>query len=69
MVHCQKIHCTHCNGTDLQKNGKSLEGIQRWFDFLYTFGLYFLFGTLFTRRRSRRIAANVVAAWRSGGFH
>jgi len=31
MVHYQKIHCTHCAGTDLQKNGKSLEGTQRWF--------------------------------------
>ena len=31
MVHYQKINCTHCAGTDLQKNGKSLEGTQRWF--------------------------------------
>ena len=31
MGHYQKIHCSHCNGTDLQKNGKSLEGTQRWF--------------------------------------
>jgi transposase-like protein len=31
MVHYQKIHCTQCDGTDLQKNGKSLEGTQRWF--------------------------------------
>jgi len=31
MVHYQIIHCSHCEGTDLQKNGKSLEGTQRWF--------------------------------------
>ena len=31
MVHYQIIHCSHCDGTDLQKNGKSLEGTQRWF--------------------------------------
>jgi transposase-like protein len=31
MVHYQKIHCMKCDGTDLQKNGKSLEGTQRWF--------------------------------------
>src|SRR5215510_5118766 len=31
MVHYQIIHCTLCQGTDLQKNGKSLEGTQRWY--------------------------------------
>jgi transposase-like protein len=31
MVHHQIIHCPHCEGTDLQKNGKSPEGAQRWF--------------------------------------
>ena len=27
----QIIHCQHCGGTDLHKNGKSLKGRQRWF--------------------------------------
>ena len=31
MVHYQIIHCPHCQGTDLHKNGKSPAGIQRWF--------------------------------------
>jgi len=31
MVHYQIIHCPHCEGTDLHKNGKSLNGTQRWF--------------------------------------
>jgi transposase-like protein len=31
MVHYQIIHCLHCEGTDLQKNGKSPEGTQRWY--------------------------------------
>ena len=31
MVHYQIIHCSHCDGTDLQKNGKNLESTQRWF--------------------------------------
>jgi transposase-like protein len=31
MVHYQIINCQHCHGTDLQKNGKSLEGTQRWY--------------------------------------
>jgi transposase-like protein len=31
MVHYQIIHCPHCDGTDLQKNGKSPEGTQRFF--------------------------------------
>jgi len=30
MVHHQKIHCPHCQGTDLQKNGKCHTGVQRW---------------------------------------
>jgi len=30
MVHFQKIHCIHCQETDLQKNGKSA-GKQRWY--------------------------------------
>jgi len=46
MVHYQIIHCSYCQGTDLQKNGKSPEGTQRWyckeckkyfrFEYLYT---------------------------------
>ena len=31
MVHYQIIHCPHCDGTDLHKNGKSLNGTQGWF--------------------------------------
>ena len=31
MVHYQIIHCRHCDGTNLQKNGMSLNGTQRWF--------------------------------------
>jgi transposase-like protein len=31
MVHYQTIHCSHCDGKDLQKNGMSLNGTQRWF--------------------------------------
>ena len=31
MVHQQKIHCPHCHGTDLHKNGKSPAGTQRWY--------------------------------------
>ena len=31
MLHQQSIHCPHCNGTDLQKNGKSSPDTQRWF--------------------------------------
>ena len=31
MVHYQIIYCPHCEGTDLQKNGHSPEGTQRWF--------------------------------------
>jgi len=31
MVHYQKIYCSHCDGTDLQKNGKGLNGTQRWY--------------------------------------
>jgi len=31
MVHYQKIHCPHCEGTDMQKNGKSPTGTQRWY--------------------------------------
>jgi transposase-like protein len=31
MVHQQKIHCPHCHGTDLQKNGKSPNGTHRWY--------------------------------------
>ena len=31
MVHQQAIHCLHCQGTDLQKNGNSPCGTQRWY--------------------------------------
>ena len=31
MVHYQTIHCSHCSGTDLQKNGKSPNRTQRWY--------------------------------------
>jgi len=31
MVHYQKIHCSHCDGTDLLKNGKDPFGTQRWY--------------------------------------
>jgi transposase-like protein len=31
MVHYQAIRCSHCQGTDLHKNGKSPNGTQRWF--------------------------------------
>jgi transposase-like protein len=31
MVHYQTIHCLFCQGTDLQKNGKSPTGTQRWY--------------------------------------
>ena len=30
MKHTQDIKCTHCSGTDLQKNGHSENGTQRW---------------------------------------
>jgi transposase-like protein len=31
MVHQQIIHCPHCSCTDLQKNGKTPNGTQRWY--------------------------------------
>ena len=31
MEHYQTIHCIHCQETDLQKNGKSPVGTQRWY--------------------------------------
>jgi transposase-like protein len=31
MVHHQTIHCPSCQGADLQKNGKSPNGTQRWY--------------------------------------
>ena len=31
MIHQQPIQCPNCKGTDLQKNGKSPNGTQRWF--------------------------------------
>jgi transposase-like protein len=31
MEHYQKIHCPHCNSTDLYRNGKSPNGTQRWY--------------------------------------
>ena len=31
MVHYQVIHYPHCYGTDLHKNGKTLNGTQRCF--------------------------------------
>ena len=30
MEHHQRIHCPYCSDTDLQKNGKSPNGTQRW---------------------------------------
>jgi transposase-like protein len=30
MKHTQYIHCPHCSRTDLQKNGHSENGTQRW---------------------------------------
>jgi transposase-like protein len=31
MKHTQIIHCPHCDSSDLQKNGHSENGTQRWF--------------------------------------
>ena len=31
MAHCQTVHCSRCQGTDLQNNGKSLIGTHRWY--------------------------------------
>jgi transposase-like protein len=31
MKHSQIIHCTHCDGTNLRKNGHSENGTQRWY--------------------------------------
>ena len=31
MIHQQIIQCPRCTGTDLQKNGKSTNGVQRYF--------------------------------------
>jgi len=31
MKHTQAILCSHCSGFDLQKNGHSENGTQRWF--------------------------------------
>jgi transposase-like protein len=30
MLHTEEIHCPHCFSSDLQKNGKSCTGEQRW---------------------------------------
>jgi transposase-like protein len=30
MIHTEEILCPHCAGNDLQKNGKSITGLQRW---------------------------------------
>lgn len=30
MIHKEINHCPHCGGKNLQKNGKSINGIQRW---------------------------------------
>ena len=30
MTHTQDIQCPHCSGSDLQKNGHSENGTQRW---------------------------------------
>jgi transposase-like protein len=30
MVHLQEIHCPHCSGNHLRKNGKSVTGTQRY---------------------------------------
>jgi transposase-like protein len=30
MIHREEIHCPYCNSNNLQKNGKSITGQQRW---------------------------------------
>jgi len=30
MIHTEDIHCPYCHGNNLQKNGKSITGEQRW---------------------------------------
>jgi transposase-like protein len=30
MIHSEEILCPHCSANDLQKNGKSITGLQRW---------------------------------------
>ena len=30
MIHTEEILCSHCGSNDLQKNGKSITGLQRW---------------------------------------
>jgi transposase-like protein len=30
MIHTELIHCPYCNGVNLQKNGKTRNGTQRW---------------------------------------
>jgi transposase-like protein len=31
MLHTTDILCSHCGGNNLQKNGKSITGTQRWY--------------------------------------
>ena len=30
MIHREEIHCPYCQSSNLQKNGKSITGTQRW---------------------------------------
>jgi len=30
MIHKEELHCPHCTGTNLIKNGKAPNGAQRW---------------------------------------
>ncbi|MDR2511342.1 MAG: IS1 family transposase, partial [Bacteroidales bacterium] len=30
MLHTEEIHCPYCSSNDLQKNGKSTNGLQGW---------------------------------------
>jgi transposase-like protein len=30
MLHTEEIHCPYCSSNDMQKNGKSINGLQRW---------------------------------------
>ena len=30
MIHFEEVHCPYCKGDQLQKNGKNINGRQRW---------------------------------------
>ena len=30
MIHPEEIHCPYCQSNNLQKNGKNINGLQRW---------------------------------------